>query len=82
MAGEVAEKARQFHLMTTPPGENWGEPGSTGRASGGEQPTVQSRALQRRGAEEMGEGRWDIRVGDVCPCPSVLDLADSHVGAV
>ena len=40
VAGEMAEKARQFHLMMTAPGENWGEPGSTGRASGGEEPTV------------------------------------------
>lgn len=36
----------------------------------------------RDAEQEMGEGRWDMHVGDVCPCPSVLDLADSHVGAV
>ena len=82
MAGGVTEKAGHFHLMVTRPSENWDEPGSTGRASGGEEPTVQSGGLQRRGAEEMGEGSWGVRVGDACPCPSVLDLADSHVGAI
>ena len=82
MAGGVTEKAGHFHLMVTCPSENWDEPGWTGRASGGEEPTVQSGGLQRRGAEEMGKGSWGVRVGDACPCPSVLDLADSHVGTI
>ena len=63
MAGGVTEKAGHFHLMVTRPSENWDEPGSTGRASGGEEPTVQSGGLQRRGAEEMGKGSWGVRTG-------------------